>query len=191
MLNQNDGDLSRFSYTIPLAGFNEKQEAKMMKRVIGVFTIAAALFAAVNAQSGGPYAIEKSVIAGGGGTSSGGTYSLQGTIGQTIAGGPSTNSPYSLQSGFWSADIAPTAAGVSISGRVMFSGRAVSGAIVVIALGDGTIRHARTNAFGNFNFDDILAGQTVLIDVQSRRHRFTPQLVSIDDTISGLELQLF
>lgn len=162
-----------------------------MKRSLWVLTLMVVGLTVVQAQSGGPYTIDKSVIAGGGGTSSGGSYSLQGTIGQAVAGGPASGSPYSLQSGFWSSDIAPTAAGVSISGRVMFSGRGVSGAIVVIALGDGTIRQARTNSFGNFSFADILVGQTVLLDVQSRRHNFTPQLISLEDSISGLELQVF
>lgn len=162
-----------------------------MKNLTVALAIALSMIGVAHSQSGGQYTIEKSVIAGGGGTSTGGTFSIQGTIGQAVAGGPSTKSPFSLQSGFWSSDVAPTAAGVSITGRVMFSGRGVGGAIVVIALGDGTIRHARTNAFGNFNFDDLLVGQTVLIDVQSRRHNFAPQLISLSDSLSGLELQLF
>jgi hypothetical protein len=42
-------------------------------------------------------------IAGGGGMqSTGGVYSISGTIGQHDAGGPATNGPYSLTSGFWS-----------------------------------------------------------------------------------------
>ena len=164
---------------------------RMMKNLTIALAIALSMIGVASAQSGGQYTVEKSVIAGGGGTSAGGTFSLQGTIGQAVAGGPSTNSPFSLRSGFWSSDVAPTAAGVSITGRVMFSGRGVAGAIVVIALGDGTFRYARTNTFGNFNFDDLLVGQTVLIDVQSRRHNFAPQLISLSDSISGLELQLF
>src|SRR3954451_1280667 len=42
-------------------------------------------------------------IAGGGGMlSTGGVYSISGTIGQHDAGGPATNGLYSLTSGFWS-----------------------------------------------------------------------------------------
>ncbi len=38
---------------------------------------------------------------GGGGTSTGGVYSVSGTIGQPDAGGPMTNGQYSLTGGFW------------------------------------------------------------------------------------------
>jgi hypothetical protein len=49
-----------------------------------------------------PYEINWSTIDGGGGTSTGGVYSLNGTIGQPDAGGPMTGGPYSLTGGFWS-----------------------------------------------------------------------------------------
>ena len=47
------------------------------------------------------YAIDWSKIAGGGGTSTGGVYSVSGTIGQPDAGGPMTNGQYSVTGGFW------------------------------------------------------------------------------------------
>ena len=40
-------------------------------------------------------------VAGGGGTSTGGVYSVSGTIGQHDAGGPMTGGNYSLTGGFW------------------------------------------------------------------------------------------
>jgi len=40
-------------------------------------------------------------VAGGGGTSAGGGYTLSGTIGQHDAGGPMTGGGYSLTGGFW------------------------------------------------------------------------------------------
>lgn len=49
----------------------------------------------------GQYSINWFKIAGGGGTSTNGQYSLSGTIGQHDAGGPMTNGPYSLVGGFW------------------------------------------------------------------------------------------
>ncbi len=45
--------------------------------------------------------IDWSTIDGGGGTSTGGVYSVSGTIGQHDAGGPMTNGQYSLTGGFW------------------------------------------------------------------------------------------
>ncbi|MDB6108458.1 MAG: hypothetical protein JWR69_208 [Pedosphaera sp.] len=48
------------------------------------------------------YSINWYKIAGGGGTSTGGVYSVSGTIGQHDAGGPMTGGNYSLTGGFWS-----------------------------------------------------------------------------------------
>jgi hypothetical protein len=48
------------------------------------------------------YSIDWYKIAGGGGTSTNGQYSVTGTIGQPDAGGPMTGGNYSLTGGFWS-----------------------------------------------------------------------------------------
>ena len=47
------------------------------------------------------YSVDWYKIAGGGGTSTNGQYSLSGTIGQHDAGGPMTGGNYSLTGGFW------------------------------------------------------------------------------------------
>ena len=47
------------------------------------------------------YSIDWYKAAGGGGTSTGGTYAVSGTIGQHDAGGPMTGGNYSLTGGFW------------------------------------------------------------------------------------------
>jgi hypothetical protein len=47
------------------------------------------------------YSIPWHTIDGGGGTSTGGVYSVSGTIGQPDAGGPMTNGQYSVTGGFW------------------------------------------------------------------------------------------
>src|SRR5208282_5324928 len=48
-----------------------------------------------------PYTITSYKIAGGGGTSSNGQFSVSGTIGQQDAGGPMAGGNYSLTGGFW------------------------------------------------------------------------------------------
>jgi hypothetical protein len=60
--------------------------------VLGAFSISA------RAQS---YTIDWYKIAGGGGTSTGGTYQVSGTIGQPDASGAMTGGNYSLTGGFW------------------------------------------------------------------------------------------
>ena len=59
--------------------------------------IGSALCFAAQAQ----YSIPWSTIDGGGGTSTGGVYSVSGTIGQHDAGGAMTNGQYSVTGGFW------------------------------------------------------------------------------------------
>ena len=48
------------------------------------------------------YSIDWYKISGGGGTSTGATYAVSGTIGQPDAGGPMIGGSYSLTGGFWS-----------------------------------------------------------------------------------------
>lgn len=71
-----------------------------MKGLLG--TVAGCLWlssAALHAQT---YAIDWHKVAGGGGTSTNGQYSLSGTLGQPDAGVPMTNGQYSVTGGFWS-----------------------------------------------------------------------------------------
>ena len=58
------------------------------------------------------YTIDWYKIAGGGGTSTGGTYQVNGTIGQPDASGALTGGGYSLTGGFWSIISVVQAAGV-------------------------------------------------------------------------------
>jgi len=69
--------------------------------VLGLLTVL--ITAPILAQTGGGYDLTWISIDGGGGTSSSGSYSLSGTIGQpdsSLAGGAG----YTLVSGFWAAD---------------------------------------------------------------------------------------
>ena len=62
------------------------------------FAVALGLTTGAFAQS---YSIDWFTIDGGGGTSTGGVYSVNGTLGQPDAGGPMTGGNYSLTGGFW------------------------------------------------------------------------------------------
>lgn len=82
---------------------------------------------------------------------------------------------------------APTAAAVSISGRVMSSrGRGVSNAIVISTDQSGVVQTARTNQFGYYRFNGILAGETYVLDVRHKRYIFSPQVVSVNDELTSL-----
>jgi hypothetical protein len=71
-----------------------------MKTIKWLVIVCAALFAwNATAQS---YSIDWYKIAGGGGTSTGGTYQVSGTIGQPDASSAMTGGTYSVTGGFWS-----------------------------------------------------------------------------------------
>jgi hypothetical protein len=53
-------------------------------------------------QAQGLYSIDWSKVSGGGGSSTGGVYTVSGTIGQHDSGGPMVGGNFSLTSGFWS-----------------------------------------------------------------------------------------
>lgn len=62
---------------------------------------AAMLLAASSGARAQSYAINWYKVSGGGGTSTGGVYSISGTVGQHDAGGPMIGGNYSLTGGFW------------------------------------------------------------------------------------------
>jgi hypothetical protein len=69
-----------------------------MKTFIATLILAAGVALSASAQS---YSINWYKVAGGGGTSTNGQYSLTGTIGQPDASGAMTGGNYSLTGGFW------------------------------------------------------------------------------------------
>jgi len=64
-----------------------------------IFTLA--MLASASVSGAQNYSVSWFKIAGGGGASTNGPYSLSGTIGQYDAGGPMTNGQYSVTGGFW------------------------------------------------------------------------------------------
>jgi hypothetical protein len=83
------------------------------RRYTGLATFALWLLTSVlclraHAQS---YSIDWFTIDGGGGTSTGGVYSVSGTIGQPDAGAPMTNGQYSVTGGFWALPTAVQSSG--------------------------------------------------------------------------------
>lgn len=85
----------------------------------------------------------------------------------------------------------PTAADVSISGRVMTAdGRGIVNAIVTLRNRAGETRTMQTGSFGTYAFDGVAAGEDYVISVASRRFRFEPpeRLISVADNITDLDL---
>jgi len=73
-----------------------------MKTLPQAILLLSALFAILPAANAQSYSIDWYKIAGGGGTSTGGTYQVSGTIGQPDASGAMSGGNYSVTGGFWS-----------------------------------------------------------------------------------------
>src|SRR5690349_20461911 len=87
-----------------------------MKRTVSLLFGLALLISPTMSQSGGTFVIQKSVIAGGGDHSTGGTFILDGTIGQAVAGTQSSGGSFNVVGGFWTA--AGTVVALSLRGDV-------------------------------------------------------------------------
>jgi hypothetical protein len=149
-----------------------------------------ALSAQVIGQIGGAYSIERSTIVSGGGSASGGVFEVQGTIAQPFAGGPSSLSPYLLYSGFWTPQISPTAAPITIAGRVKTSAdRGIRGAIVTLTSGNGHLISVTTSSFGYYRFQSLTAGETYILTVSAPRYVFSnaSAVVAAEDSVADLD----
>jgi hypothetical protein len=146
--------------------------------------------ATASAQSNGNYAITKSVVASGGTASTNGSYGLTGTAGQAVAESGSNTGPYTVTSGFWQpARLAPTAASVQVSGRVLTQdGRGIRNVMITLTEADGTKHTVLSGTFGYYRFNDISAGQTVIVSAAAKRFAFVQSIQVITLTEEKLNL---
>ena len=75
--------------------------------------------------------------------------------------------------------LAPTAASVTVGGRVTVGERGLANASVKLTGQNGAARLARTNAFGFYRFTEAAAGETYLITVASKNYSFEPLVTVI------------
>lgn len=159
--------------------------------------LAGILSLSVTGQTGNGFDLSHNVIASGGGSSvgtlGGQNYSVEGTVGQGIAGTESTgligSTQFRVRGGFWAFQAAaPTAATVSISGRVFTAeGDPIFKAYVSLTDIDGSLRTAMTNPLGYYRLDNIEVGQTYVIEVRNKRFLFVARVVSVDDELSDFD----
>ena len=138
-----------------------------------------ALAFSLNAQTGGTYDLSHNVIAGGGSDSTGGSYRVEGTSGQNMAGMISTGGSFSSRAGFWAfGPQVPTAGTASIGGRVVtFDGRGIRNVrLILTSPSTGETIHAITSPFGYYLFADLTVGGTYVVAVESKRFRFSPNI---------------
>lgn len=158
---------------------------------IGLALLVLGIFAgAAGAQSGGGYQVTQSVTATGN-SAGGGPYAVQNTVGQPIAGGSIAGGGYRLYPGFWTPpDFAPTAAAVSVGGRVTrTNGQGIRNAVVTLMDTTGTTRTTVTGSFGYYRFDEVTSGGAYVVTVTGQKFSFgnptrvielTGELIDVD-----------
>lgn len=145
----------------------------------------------ITGQSGGGFEITDGVITTGGGPAASGIFAADLVIGQPVQPGVSASGNFSITSGFWNyTALAPTAASISISGSVVDdAGAPVANAILYLQTQDGDLFTAQSSSFGIYRFDNITAGQALLISVRARRYNYAPRMVFAVDEISGFDFR--
>ncbi|MCA1624131.1 MAG: carboxypeptidase-like regulatory domain-containing protein [Acidobacteria bacterium] len=75
--------------------------------------------------------------------------------------------------GAFEVQLAPTAASVSVSGRVTTAkGRGINKARVTMTDSNGATRTVLSNPFGYYSFDNVPAGETYFFSVSHKRYTF-------------------
>ena len=100
---------------------------------------------------------------------------------RTLCGRTTTLSPFAIVLNYQ-----PTAAAISIAGKVTANGRGLANARVELTGTNGKPVIVTTNLFGVFTFREVEAGATYIVNVSAKRYSFAPQIVSATENVSGL-----
>lgn len=85
---------------------------------------------------------------------------------------------------------APLNATSSVSGRILMpDGQPLPGAIVTMIDEYGQRQFSRSNAFGNYSFNNIDIGGIVILNVASKRFNFEPRVLSVTESVSNVDFQ--
>jgi hypothetical protein len=82
--------------------------------------------------------------------------------------------------------LAPTAATITISGRVTSGKRGISGAAVYLTDQNGETRSAVTDSSGYYRFEEIEVGRTYILNVAAKKYNFMPQVFSLTEETDSL-----
>lgn len=83
--------------------------------------------------------------------------------------------------------LSPTAANVSVSGRVTARGRGISNVVVRLTSQNGEIQTVRTNRLGYYTFKELAAGETYIFNVFSKRYQFDPKVINLTEDLSEID----
>jgi hypothetical protein len=85
---------------------------------------------------------------------------------------------------------APTAASVSVSGRLLTSdGAGISRANVTLTNSAGVSHSATSSSFGYYRFDDVPAGETYVLTVNNKKYLFadSPRIVNVQESLADID----
>lgn len=109
-------------------------------------------------------------------------------------GGPLTVDPVLVGNyGIFISDISvlrpPTAAGVTLSGRVAQGpdGRGIANVFVTITGPNGFASTTTTGKGGRYSFEDLETGVSYVVSVRSRNYSFSPRVVQLLDNLSDVD----
>jgi len=92
-----------------------------------------------------------------------------------------------LDIGAFEMQLSPTAASVTVSGRVLTAtGGGLRSARVTLTDSSGRTRYAMTNPFGYYRFTEVTGGETYLFQVVSKSWSFAPQVVTVIEELTEL-----
>lgn len=85
--------------------------------------------------------------------------------------------------------VAPTAAGVSVAGRVNDAhGVGLRGTIITMTDLNGREYTVQSNTYGDFSFADIPSGQSYVVSVRKKGYSFDSFMLQVTDSVSGLSI---
>ena len=80
-----------------------------------------------------------------------------------------------------------TAASTTVGGHIVTAaGRGIARARVLMTDANGETRYALTNAFGYFRFENVEAGESYIVGVESKLYSFAPQVITISADITEI-----
>ena len=142
-----------------------------------------AVVAVAQVASNPPYTLEQTVIASGGGTSTGAgnVYKIEAAIGQPVAGASSSNAPFTVRGGFFTpVPFGTTAALAKISGRILTAdGSGIRNVLITMTGASGTLRMATSTSFGHFAFENVPVGEVYILSVRAKQFQFSQNTQAI------------
>lgn len=182
--------MNKLNVKISKRGEEEKRKRDKItfRQKLFFISLVCLLFFSSSLPTAAQITVETSVISSGGGTVSGSAFMIESTIGQPGVG-LLQNTPFTLFGGFVTPTFVPTAANVSVGGRVLTaSGAGIRNVSVILNYPNGTMHTVSTGTFGAYRFEDVPVGEIYVVTVAGKKYSFvnSSQVISVSEQISDL-----